>query len=611
MRILVVDDDELLAQQFAAHLKTQHYVVDIATDGETGWDYARSAIYDLIVLDINLPKLNGLGLCQKLRQSSYRKPILLLTAMGESSDKVMGLDAGADDYVVKPCSIEELGARVRALLRRQTASGTPILEWGHLCLDPSTCDVTYQNQPLALSPKEYALLELFLRNPQRIFSSSLILEHLWGFEDSPGEEAVRTHIKRLRRRLKLGGAEDVIETIYGMGYRLKPPVEPQPSLSDQARAAAIEAWEHLKKPILARLTVLDQATMALQRGHLPEPLRDEAEQAAHKLAGSLGMFGFPEGSRLGWEIEQILKQPNAADALARLEARVVGLHQELQKPPTPMSGGLFSDPDEEMSHSRAALVLLIVDSDAALIQQLQHMASQTEIHIETALTGSEARIKMAQQPPDVVLLDLAFSPEPDAGLELLEELGDRLPQIPVLVFTKSDRLGDRLRAARCSNHWFISKTTPLNHVLQAVQDALNYTAPDSITVLIVDDDPVMLHHLKQCLPRWGICPITLNDAGLFWETLETVTPDLLILAVEMPIISGIELCQVVRSDYHWHKLPILFLSAHHNAETIHQVYSAGADDYVAKPFTETELVTRIFNRLKRNQRLSTLAGINH
>lgn len=269
MRILLVEDDEGLSKVLTDYLTTQHYVVDTAIDGAAGFDYAQAVPYDLIVLDVNLPKVDGIQLCQRLRQNRLTAPILLLTAKGDSSDKVVGLDAGADDYVVKPCTIEEISARIRALLRRPSLGGNPILKWGNLCLDPGCCEVTCDGETIALSPKEYRLLELLLRNPQRTFSSSSILQHLWSFEDAPSEETIRSHIKRLRRKLKASGNEDIIDTVYGMGYRLKaPPESPTPPVSTppaatEARAAVIAAWEEFKQPILDRLAVLDQVVIAL------------------------------------------------------------------------------------------------------------------------------------------------------------------------------------------------------------------------------------------------------------------------------------------------------------------------------------------------------------
>lgn len=222
MKILIVEDDERIAEALAEALTDQHYTVDIAPDGEAGWDLVEAFSYDLVLLDVMLPKLDGISLCQQIRSQGFRMPVLLLTARDASVDKVLGLDAGADDYVVKPFDLQELGARIRALLRRGSSTSPPVLKCGLLQLDPSSCEVTYRNKFLNLTPKEYSLLELFLRNRRRVFSRSAILESLWSFEEPPEEDTVKAHIKGLRQKLKAVGAPaNLIETIYGLGYRLK------------------------------------------------------------------------------------------------------------------------------------------------------------------------------------------------------------------------------------------------------------------------------------------------------------------------------------------------------------------------------------------------------
>lgn len=223
MRILLVEDDRRIARALAETFKDRQYIVDIATDGEMGWNSIETLNYDLILLDIMLPKLDGISLCKRLRQNGYTIPVLMLTARDTSNDKVIGLDAGADDYVVKPFDLAELAARIRALLRRGSSIMPPILEWGLLKLNPATCEVTYAGKQLNLTPKEFGFLELFLRNGRFVLSRSLIIEKLWSFEDPPGEEAVKVHIKELRKKLRAAGAPaDLIETVYGLGYRLKP-----------------------------------------------------------------------------------------------------------------------------------------------------------------------------------------------------------------------------------------------------------------------------------------------------------------------------------------------------------------------------------------------------
>ena len=206
MKILVVEDDEFIVYALTDILTSQNYAVEVATDGKAAWDLIETYDYDLILLDVLLPKLDGISLCRQIRSKGLQMPILLLTGLDNSHDKAIALDAGADDYVVKPFDLEEFVARIRALLRRGATALQPVLEWGDLRLDPCSCEVTYGTQLLSLTPKEYALLELFLRNSRRVFSCGMILEHLWSYEETPQEEAVRTHIKGLRQKLKAVGA---------------------------------------------------------------------------------------------------------------------------------------------------------------------------------------------------------------------------------------------------------------------------------------------------------------------------------------------------------------------------------------------------------------------
>ncbi len=222
MRLLLIEDDERIADALAEDLMDQHYVVDAVYDGQTGWNYADATPYDLILLDVMLPGIDGITLCKKLRQAGHQTPILMLTAKDRVCDRVIGLDAGADDYLVKPFDLQELSARIRALLRRGESTTLPVLEWGPLRLDPSIIAVQYKGIPIDLSPKEYKLLEYFLRHPRQVFNRAQLLEQLWSFENMPEESTVKAHIRGLRQKLKTAGAPgDLIETVYGLGYRLK------------------------------------------------------------------------------------------------------------------------------------------------------------------------------------------------------------------------------------------------------------------------------------------------------------------------------------------------------------------------------------------------------
>ncbi|MBE9117659.1 response regulator [Lusitaniella coriacea LEGE 07157] len=614
MRLLLVEDDELLAQDLRTALSEQNYVVDIANDGEEGWDYAQSFTYDLMLLDVSLPKLDGIDLCRRLRNERYNNPILLLTAKDASEHKVMGLDAGADDYVVKPCTIPELFARIRALLRRRSDSGAPILCWGELQLEPSSREVTYRDKSLNLSPTEYRLLELFMRNPKRVFSKSAILEHLWSFDDPPNEDTIRAHIKGLRRRIKAAKAEDVIETVYGVGYRLKPLPEHKPQKQEQTLAAVAQAWERFKKPTLERLGAVEDAIAAWKGETLTEDARALAEQQAHKLAGSLGMYGFTEASHFARDLELGLEKLKERDRtqVSDLQTLATRLRQELEQPRNESQSlegevtqtSIALHPGNRLESSP---LLLVVDDDRVLTKAIQSEASHRNLRIKVADTIAHARMAIEREVPNIILLDLTFSNESSEGISLLKELKEHHPTIPVLVFTLRDGFSDRVNVARLGGKAFLVKPMKPAQILEAVADVLKYSCPPEATVLAVDDDPMLLSGLEQFLAPWGVKLQTLEDPREFWETLEASPPDLLILDVDMPHINGIELCKVVRNDSTWHQLPILFLSAKRDRETVHRIYEAGADDYISKPVTEPELVTRIFNRLERTRLLRSLA----
>lgn len=224
MKVLVVEDDPIVAASLHQLLGQYCYSVDIASNAEAGLEMVSAYDYDLLVLDWGLPGMDGVSLCQRLRAERQDIPILLLTGQGrEGHYQAEALNAGADDYVVKPFDAEELMARLQALLRRSHGIAQPILTWGHLALNPSCRQVSYGDTPLSLTPKEYSILELLLRQPTMVFSAQAILDHAWDSTDAPGEEVVRYHIKELRHKLALANApKTFIETVHRVGYRLNP-----------------------------------------------------------------------------------------------------------------------------------------------------------------------------------------------------------------------------------------------------------------------------------------------------------------------------------------------------------------------------------------------------
>ena len=613
MRILLIEDDELIVQQLVPKLTQQNYTVDVATDGQMGLEQGEVLPYDLILLDLMLPKIDGISICRKLRLQGIKTPILLLTAQDNSTKKVMGLDAGADDYLTKPFDWQELSARIRALLRRGDTEITPILKWGDLALDPSSCDVTYQKKLIALTPKEYALLELFLRNRQRVFSRSVILDRLWSFEEFPEEKTVNAHIKGLRHKLKKAGLkDDPIETIYGIGYRLRALEPKQPKTIAQPKATAAEVeqqaieatiavWQRVKHKLESRVEAIARATDAVLKDTLKDELRQQAITAAHKLAGSLGMFDLDEGSRLAKEIQQILEcsPPFNPQQKQRLSELFQAIQQELSH------ASQNQVPDFMTVDER--LLLLIVEENKTLGQQFLKETQNWSMRCELVRDSNTAREWIARQRPEAVLLDLAGKAIATKEQTLLGELSACTPPVPVIVFGAKDNLGERVKISSLGGRGFLPPTMTTPQILDVVTEVLARVRRSETKVLAVDDDPLILKAIRNILEPWGIEVVTLADPREFWSTLEAVMPDLLILDLEMPYISGLELCRVVRNDLHWAELPILFLTVHQDAATMQQVFEVGADDYVSKPIVIPELLARINNRLERSQLLRTRA----
>lgn len=633
MKILLIEDDSLIAEPLVKALTEQHYVVDVATDGQAGWSLLESLTYDLILLDVGLPKLDGITLCRKLRSQGNQTPILLLTAQTASTHTVAGLDAGADDYVAKPFNLLELLARIRALLRRGGAALPPLLAWRNLKLDPSICEVTCNEDLVRLTPKEYGLLELFLRNPHRIFSTGALINHIWSFEEPPSEDTIRSHIKGLRQKLKTAGVmDDPIETVYGIGYRLRP-AEAQHRASKARRGkggpqqdpsvATVEAeaiaglnavWEQVKETVDRRVATVEQAVALLQQNNLSEAMRQQAEQEIHKLAGSLGMFGADEGSRLAQEIEPLLQKGRSLSRqqIQHLSQLVTALRQALQQLNTGHATNGHEPDGEAIAWVDEPVDgrpwLLVVSPNATLASQLQKAAASWGLRVQITPNPVTAREQIADVHPDVVLLDLGEAAT-DNDWMVLSELSACTPPVPALVLTDHDRLIDRIQVTRLGGRRLQHPVTAAQ-VLEAVNHALQRACPMQATVLAVDDDVQVLTALQRLLIPWGLHVSVLDNPLLFLDALEATPPDLLILDIEMPHVSGVELCQVVRNDPRWSSLPILFLTAHTDAETMHQVFAAGADDYVCKPVVGPELVTRIFNRLERTHLIKNLAEID-
>jgi two-component system OmpR family response regulator len=222
VRVLVVEDEARMAGLLKRALQEEGHAVDVAADGPEGLWLATENAYQAIVLDVMLPGLDGVQLCRRLRESGSGVPVLMLTARDGIGDRVRGLDAGADDYLVKPFSLLELAARLRALARRDGRSRPAVLAEGDLRLDPAAKRAWRGETEVQLTPKEFALLEFFLRHPGRVLTRSQIIEALWDFAYDGGSNVVDQYVNYLRRKIDTPFGRHDIETVRGMGYRLRP-----------------------------------------------------------------------------------------------------------------------------------------------------------------------------------------------------------------------------------------------------------------------------------------------------------------------------------------------------------------------------------------------------
>ena len=216
MRILIVEDDEVLGEAISQRITKQGHGADLATSGTAANDILRHQTYDLVILDLNLPGLNGDRVLENLRRRQSSTPVLILTARDQIEDRIQLLDLGADDYLTKPFDFGELEARCRALLRRSQGQAQDCISYGNLTLDRHACQVTVNDQPIELKQREFRLLEIFISHTGRVLSKEELLDHLYSFDESPSPNAIETYVARLRKKLQTSSVE--IRTLRGLGY---------------------------------------------------------------------------------------------------------------------------------------------------------------------------------------------------------------------------------------------------------------------------------------------------------------------------------------------------------------------------------------------------------
>jgi heavy metal response regulator len=223
MRLLVIEDEQKVANFIKQGLEEEGYAVDHAADGASGLQMALEGLHDVIVLDVMLPKLDGLSVLQQLRQETITTPVLLLTVRATIEDKVLGLDAGADDYLTKPFAFEEFVARVRALLRRRAETAPPILQVADLAFDPARRVVSRGDQKIDLTPREFTLLDYFMRNPGRVLTRTMIANRVWDYTFDSTTNVIDVYVNYLRKKIDTGHDTKLLHTVRGVGYVMKVP----------------------------------------------------------------------------------------------------------------------------------------------------------------------------------------------------------------------------------------------------------------------------------------------------------------------------------------------------------------------------------------------------
>ncbi len=352
-------------------------------------------------------------------------------------------------------------------------------------------------------------------------------------------------------------------------------------------------WRKHRAGVLKRVELIERALRALTVAELDEQLRVEAQHAAHSLIGSTGTLGFLGASEAARELERELADPSPArtPVMSRL---IAAIYRDLEGEALESRGAQRSEP------TCGEVSVLVVDDDHELCERIAAEAVSREISCEAAASPLEARTLCAKHPPTIVLLDLTFPPDGmTEAYALLSQLSAATPPTPVLVLTGTAAFTDRVEAARRGSRAFLPKSLLPAEILNAVEQFLARDRLAATRVLVVDDDPAVLDAMRALLQPHDLEVSVLADPLRFWETLERVAPELLILDVDMPSINGPELCRTVRNDPRWSGLAVIFATARTDAATVEEVFDAGADDYIAKPIIGPELVSRVANRLER------------
>lgn len=371
---------------------------------------------------------------------------------------------------------------------------------------------------------------------------------------------------------------------------------------DSVDAAVQQIWARTRDTVLARVDVLDEAVTALVEQRLDEDTRAGAEQAAHKLAGSAGTFGMPEGSRLARRLEQrFATSPDPDDAWSAAE-EVVALRQALESPPQP-SGSSGPQPRAPSEASESSTVLLLT-ADEALTERLRRAGADVDLDVRAAGRHDLARDLIEGEAPAAVVVDAALGEGVDDAVALLDALA-LAEDVPTLMLADADSQADRVAAVRAGVDTFLPRQLDAGEVAQMIEERLR--SPELGRILACDDDVAVLEAIKAILAGPRVAVDTVADPRQLWEAITNSDPDLVLLDRAMPHVDGLELCRMLRSDPASVALPVMFLTAYTDRASIREAFEAGADDVVGKPLVDAELRVRVENRLDRTRLLRRFA----
>ena len=622
MKILLVEDDQRLGKLIRDYLMPESEQIDLISNGAEIKEKLAANDYDILILDVMLPKKNGIDICRELRAENIDIAILFVTALSKQTDKIKAFESGADDYLTKPFDFQELLLRVKALLRRDKKEIIHSLKWGDLVMTPMEKKVYFLNKELSLTPTEFKILQIFLQYPQQVFKPDNLIDQLWDLDSIPTNNTLRSHIKSLRRKFEqIGLGKDFIETVYGMGYKLKDITEESsaPSPRDKVavsqtqvsesttelQAAIDEIWQEHRASIYHDCQKL---IAYIQKKYTPVKT-DEAIRIAHNLAGFLGTVGFEESSNIARQIEQIIKENNQKLTDEKLSDQKIvkqtsQLINDLQASLFPEGKPITEKKESNLDiNLQEKIDILVIDEDQNLANQLILFIDHPQISLHFAHSIDSAINLLDEQKFKLIILETSWQDKAIEKSQILELVMDKKGDSHIIVYTQDDSLENRLNCTHYPIFAFLIKSNSLEFLWDIINNALlqNPSIDNLYNVVLIDDDERFIKVFSQKLDvqKLPIKLTSISDSETFLVRIKNIKPDLIILDLQMPKLNGLDICKIIKTDHVLHNIPVIFLTGNLSSEAINQFVEVGADDFISKSKIDLELYPRIMTHLNK------------